>query len=174
MKSVVVYESLWGHTEAIARALAEGLGSGATAMSTTEATPGAIAGADLIVAGAPVHMMHLPTPSTREKARERGERPGATAPDLSQVSMIDWLANLPTSRGACAGFDTRIESQRGGASGSRIVRGLKRRGYRALVKPARFVVDRVEDNPGSNVRLREGELDRARDWGAALARAVVT
>ncbi|MCD6552991.1 MAG: hypothetical protein J7M16_03140 [Anaerolineae bacterium] len=61
MKAIVVYESLWGNTAAIARAIAEGLGPGARALSTAEATSEAIADADLIVAGAPVHSLSLPT-----------------------------------------------------------------------------------------------------------------
>ena len=39
MKAVVVYESLWGNTAQIARAVADGLGEGAVAMSTKDATP---------------------------------------------------------------------------------------------------------------------------------------
>jgi flavodoxin len=39
MKAIVVYESLWGSTAAVARAIADGLGSGARALSTAETTP---------------------------------------------------------------------------------------------------------------------------------------
>jgi flavodoxin len=49
MKAVVVYESLWGNTASIARAIAEGIGGGTKALSTAEATPETCAGADLIV-----------------------------------------------------------------------------------------------------------------------------
>jgi len=38
MKAIVVYESHWGNTAAIARAVAEGIGPEARAMSTAEAT----------------------------------------------------------------------------------------------------------------------------------------
>jgi flavodoxin len=34
MKAIVVYESLWGNTAAIARAIAEGIGLEARALST--------------------------------------------------------------------------------------------------------------------------------------------
>ena len=47
MKAVVVYESLWGNTAAIARAIAAGLGPEAKALSTAEATPDILAGAVL-------------------------------------------------------------------------------------------------------------------------------
>ncbi|MEI6727563.1 MAG: flavodoxin, partial [Actinomycetes bacterium] len=61
MKSVVVYESLWGNTAAVARAIAQGFGPEARALSTAEADATALAGAGLIVAGAPVLGFKLPT-----------------------------------------------------------------------------------------------------------------
>jgi len=59
MKAIVVYESMWGNTAAIARAIAEGIGPEARALSTAEATAEVTAGADLIVAGAPLHSFRL-------------------------------------------------------------------------------------------------------------------
>lgn len=64
MKAVVVYESLWGNTAAIARAIAEGLGPGVQALSTAQASGAAISGAGLIVAGAPVVGFRLPSDKT--------------------------------------------------------------------------------------------------------------
>jgi len=46
MKVIVVYESLWGSTAAVARAIAEGFGTDARAMSTADASARALAGAD--------------------------------------------------------------------------------------------------------------------------------
>jgi len=50
MKAIVVYESLWGSTAAIARAIAEGIGPEAQALSTAEAAADVVASADLVVA----------------------------------------------------------------------------------------------------------------------------
>jgi len=50
LNAVVVYESLWGNTAAVAREIAEGLGPGARALSTAEATGEAMRGVDLVVA----------------------------------------------------------------------------------------------------------------------------
>lgn len=52
MKAVVVFESHWGNTAAVARAIAEGIGPEARALSTADATEATLAGVDLIVAGA--------------------------------------------------------------------------------------------------------------------------
>jgi flavodoxin len=38
MKAIVVYESHWGNTAAVARAIAEGIGPDARVLSTAEAT----------------------------------------------------------------------------------------------------------------------------------------
>ena len=71
MKAVVVYESLWGNTAAIARAIAEGLGPGAEALTTDAASAGAVAEADLIVTGAPARLQPAERPDAGECRAER-------------------------------------------------------------------------------------------------------
>jgi flavodoxin len=61
MKAIVVYESLWGNTAALAKAIAEGIGSGTQALSTAQANAAALKGVDLIVAGAPVLGFRVPS-----------------------------------------------------------------------------------------------------------------
>ncbi len=164
MKAIVVYESLWGNTAAIARAIAEGLGGGTPALSTAEATGEALAGVDLIVAGAPILAFALPSEQVRANlARDPGRAP--SPPDLSHPSMRSWLAALPAGHGRAAGFETRIWWSPGSSSKA-ILRGLERAGYRAIAKPQRFIVQ------GGYGPLRPGEVERARDWGAELARAM--
>jgi len=164
MKAVVVYESLWGNTAAIARAVAEGIGPEARALSTAEASGAAIADVDLIVAGAPLLAFRLPTEKMRNNL---GANPGKapTPPDLSHPSMRSWLDALPAGRGRSAAFETRMKWSPGSATGA-IARGLGRAGYRSVAKGRRFVVK------GAYGPLRDGELERARLWGAELARAM--
>ena len=164
MKAIVVYESLWGNTAAIARAIADGIGPEARALSTTEASGPAIADADLIVAGAPVLGFRLPTDEIRKSI---GANPGKspTAPDLSHQSMRSWLDALPKGQGRFAAFETRIWWSPGGAT-SGIARGLEQAGYRPVAQRQRFIVK------GRYGPLRDGELERARLWGAELAKAM--
>ncbi len=164
MKAVVVYESFWGNTAAIAHAIAEGLGSGARALSTTEASGEAVAGADLIVVGAPVLGFQLPTDLMRSSLGTR-ETKAPAPPDLSHPSMRSWLRDLPKGRGHSATFETRIWWSLGGAT-TAIARGLEQAGYRPVAKRERFIVE------GAYGPLRDGELERARAWGAELARAM--
>ena len=164
MKAVVVYESHWGNTAAVAHAIAEGLGPDALALTTDEASGGAIADAELIVAGAPVMAFGLPSDKMRDSLlAEVGKAP--TPPDLSHESLRSWLERLPAGRGRSAAFDTRIWWSPGGATGA-IDRGLRRAGYEPIAKGHKFIVSGTYGPP------RDGELERARRWGAELAQAV--
>ena len=163
MKAVVVYESLWGNTAAIARAIAEGIGPEARVLSTAEATAAVIANADLIVAGAPLMAFRLPTDKIRNTLANTKDNKAPTPPDLSHPSMRSWLAALPQGKGRAAAFETRFRWPPGGAT-TAIVKGLERAGYRSVAKRQRFLVK------GTYGPLRDGELERARGWGAELAK----
>lgn len=166
MKAVVVYESFWGNTAAIAREIAQGLGPEVRALSTSEASGMALANVDLIVAGAPVLGFQLPTDSMR--ANVAANPIGAPRPpDLSHPSMRSWLAALPAGHGRFAAFETGLRWSPGGAT-SAIARGLETAGYRPVVKGQRFVVK------GKFGPLRDGELEKARRWGAELAQAAAS
>ena len=163
MKAIVVYESHWGNTAAIARAIAEGIGPDALALSTAEATAAARAGADLIVAGAPLLGFSLPTDGMIKSLATN--QAGGPAPDLSHPGMRAWLAALPVGHGRAAAFETRIWWSPGSAAKT-ILRELARAGYASLAKPGRFIVQ------GKYGPLRDGELARAQSWGAELARGM--
>jgi hypothetical protein len=164
MKALVVYESLWGNTAAIARAVAEGIGPEARALSTALATASELADADLIVAGAPVMGFRLPTDSMRETLGRTPDR-SPSPPDLSHPSMRSWLDALPVRRGRSAAFETRFWWSPGGST-SAIISGLERAGYRQLLKPQRFIV------LATHGPLRAGETQKARQWGTRLAEAM--
>lgn len=160
MKAFVVFESFWGNTAAVARAIADGIGPEAEALSTAEARPELMRDADLLVVGAPVIGFALARDAMRDGiAADDGG--GAHPPDVSAPSMRAWLDGLPPLTAHGAAFETRIWWSPRGATGD-IERGLRRAGWRRATAPGRFV---VEDKYGP---LREGELDRARAWGHEL------
>ena len=164
MNAIVVYESLWGNTAAVARAIAAGLGPGARAVSTAEATPAAVAGADLIVAGAPLFAFRLPTDAIRETIRRKSAS-FPKPPDFSHPALRTWLEALPAGRGRSAAFETRMWFSPGGATGA-ILASLKHAGYLPLTRGQRFRVT------GMYGPLKAGEWERARAWGAKLARGM--
>lgn len=163
MNAIVVYESLWGNTAAIARAIAEGFGPEARALSTAKATPDIAADADVIVAGAPLFAFRLPTDDIRETIRKKAGS-FAAPPDLSHPALRAWLEALPPGRGRGAAFETRMWFSPGGATGA-VLRALKKAGYAPLARGKRFGV------AGMTGPLKRGELERARAWGKRLARA---
>ena len=164
MNAVVVYESHWGNTALVARAIAAGLGPDTPVLATDEATGPILADADLIVAGAPVIAFRLATDSMRENIAHDADG-GPSKPDLTHPSMRDWLGGIPAGTGVAAAFETRLHWSPGGVTGA-IEHGLQTAGYRRLAKGRKFFVT------GRYGPLRDGELEAARAWGSALAQAM--
>ena len=160
MKAVVVYESHWGNTATVARAVAEGLGHGARALTTDEATGSLMDGVDLIVCGAPVIAFSLAGGNARKQIA--GDTKAPTPPDVSHPLMREWLDALPPGVGSAAAFETRIWWSPRGATGT-IESKLKKAGYAKLAKGERFIV------AGSYGPIQDGEVERARAGGAELA-----
>lgn len=160
MKAVVVYESIWGNTADVARAIAEGIGPGAAAYSTGEIRPEAAVEADLIVAGAPIQGFSLPNARMRAGILPDTE----PRPDLSAPTLRAWLEQLPGGDRAFAAFDTKIRWSPGSAAAV-IETEMTEAGFHSISKPQHFIVS------GKFGPLKDGELERARAWGKALAEA---
>ncbi len=164
MHAIVVYESHWGNTAAVAKAIAEGIGPGARALTTSEATRDVVAEADLLVAGAPVMAFGLPS-EAMVATTERDPKAPSPA-DVSHPTLRSWLETLPapaaTAGRRSASFETRLRWSPGGAVGA-IDKRLQKAGFTTAARGQKFVVK------GSYGPLRDGELDRARAWGAELA-----
>ena len=76
MTSLVVVESSFGNTRAVAEAITEGLGPGTVLVDVGEA-PDDLSGFDLVVVGGPTHAFGMSRPSTRDDAaRQAGHEPG--------------------------------------------------------------------------------------------------
>lgn len=175
MTALVVFESMYGSTQAIAEAVAEGL---APAGPVRVVEVGALARApggrslttdiELLVVGGPTHAFGMSRPSTRQDAAK--DAPGGTVIS-SGVGLREWLEelSLPVGGTRFASFDTKIVKPKLPGSAARAAdKQLRRMGGRAVADPRSFVVVGKADG------LVEGELDRARAWGEALAAAVAT
>jgi hypothetical protein len=163
MQALVVYESMFGNTERIARAIAEGLWETFDVTVTDVSSMPPASGMDLIVVGGPTHAFGLSRPASREQAQRQGTiRPGA-----AEVGLREYLVCSPTLPGiAAAAFDTKVDKPfLPGSAAHRAQRHLRRLGCR-IVQPARsFLVT------GTTGPLVEGEEKRARNWGIAVAAA---
>ena len=172
MKAIVVYESYWGNTASVAKAIAEGLGPEAKAMSTADAKAEELQGIGLIVAGSPIIAFSLPSEKTRNDMLAKPDKKAPSPPDLSHPSMRAWLVALPKagvsggeSPVRAAAFETGFKLSPGGSAG-KILKMLGEMGYEPAAKKQRFLVK------GSYGPMKEGELDRAKAWGAELAKTV--
>lgn len=169
MNALVVYESLWGNTAAIAHAIAEGIGPHARVGHTGEVDPSEAAMVDLLVVGAPVHAFGLPTSGTKASVATRRLAPGDVVPELDQPPVRDWLARVESGTGIAAAFDTRVRGPLGRGGASKIEKLLESKGFRVAHVSQGFLIAN-EKNPKSLASmLREGEIERARQWGAELA-----
>lgn len=161
MRSLVVFESMFGDTETIARAIADGLSRGMHVDVVDVATaPRVDADVDLLVVGGPTHAFGMSRASTRGDAVRQGGRAAA-----ANTGLREWLDDLPpTTTARAATFDTKINKRFIPGSAARSASGvLRRHGFRLVAQPESF---RVTGTPGP---LIAGEEDRARRWGQSLA-----
>lgn len=152
MAALVIYDSAYGNTAAIAEALAEAIGGGARAQRFSDLNPTTLPDADLLIVGSPT----------------QGGRP--------TQSLLNWLLRVPT--GALAGrriaaFDTRLPSADQnfalrtlmgliGYAAPRIQKSLIAKGGQPVTDPEGFTVE------GREGPLRDGELKRAARWATGL------
>lgn len=171
MRAVIVYESMYGNTHAVANCIAEGMRDKAcdvTVVAVGQATKDLLGHPDLLVVGGPTHVHALPRPSTRKAAAEAAAKPGSgltLEPGAIGAGLREWLHDLLPGDGAvAAAFDTRMDGPTlfTGQASHGIAQRLRRRGYRVLTPVQSFVVSK------QNV-LDPAQAERARTWGAALA-----
>jgi hypothetical protein len=167
MKAIVVYESVFGNTHAIAEAVAEGLG-GVPVLSVREVVERA-GDLDLLVVGGPTHTHGLATDRTRHVAVEHAHEGAHVEPDAAEEpGLRSWLGDLHSTTGCrAAAFDTR-------ADGVPLVTGSAARGIARRLKHHGFDVHATESFvvKGTEGPLKPGELERARAWGGKLAHSM--
>lgn len=186
MKAVIIYESMFGNTHAVADAIAEGLRTEGvraegevTVVSAADAEKTDLTDVDLLIVGGPTHAHGLSRLSTRKSAVQKAEtshgrlraEPGAA----EEHGLRTVLDDLPegghggrdgdgAKHPAAAAFDTRVSGPAllTGRASRTIAKRLRKRGYESAATPASFLVDK-KDN------LLDGEIDRAVAWGKSLA-----
>lgn len=174
MRALLVYESMFGNTRDIAFAVAEGIATG-IAVDTVEVgeAPATIPpDVALLIVGAPTHVHGMTTPKSRADAAEKaGDRLVSRG-----IGLHEWLDTLRpmASPLPVAVFDTRIKGPGllWGSAAKSAAKRLRELGFRLVEEPEDFLVG----GPTGPLfdRLLDGELDRARAWGARLAGAVAT
>jgi hypothetical protein len=175
MRAVIIYESMFGNTHEVARAIGNGPAPGnvITVVGATEADQGLLAGADLIVVGGPTHAHGISPAGTRRLAAEQAHKEGSQlsldhgAP-AEGPGLRDWFGSLGHLSAHAAAFDTRVAGPAAltGRASKGIARLLGEHGLTLLVPPESFLVSK-------DSQLQPGEEARAREWGKSLAGAML-
>lgn len=160
MKAIVIFDSQFGNTEKVARAIGESLSAGAetTVVHAAGVTRETLVGCDLLVVGSPTQAFHATKPieALLKDHNLQGIRAAAfdTRFDMAEVdSRVLRLA-------------VKVAGESGAYAAPRIAAQIEKDGATLVVPPEAFY---VEDTEGP---LREGELERARDWGTKILAAL--
>jgi hypothetical protein len=168
MRALVVYESMYGNTHAVADHVASGLRPTfeVTVAPVTGATAGLVGSIDLLVVGGPTHVHGMSSEMSRRAARDALAKDASLTldPDAEGAGLRDWFKDLTPRPIAAAAFDTRMIGPPAltGRASKGIARRLRDHGFRLAADPESFLVDKAN-------HLVAGEADRATAWAAALA-----
>lgn len=146
MKVLIVYDSVYGNTEKIARAVAEAITQFGEVkiLRVREANPSELGSIDLLIVGSPTQG-GKPTPAIQEFL---GKIPANALKNISVAS-----------------FDTRVKmfvAKLFGYAAGRIADSLKGKGGHLAAQPEGFIVK------GNEGPLKEGELERAEGWAKGI------
>lgn len=168
-KALVVYESIFGNTQAVAEAVGRGL-AGRYDVEVVEVSraPTSPTGLALLVVGGPIHAFGMTREATRTDARklayEKGREVVSPGPGVRE-----WLARLAQAEPgvAAAAFDTagKLGWFVVGSAARGEAAELRTHGYDVVAKPEHFIVTDI-DGP-----MRPGEVERAEAWGKAVGEA---
>jgi len=153
MNALVIYDSVFGNTERIARSISAALGDGTSAQNVSAVTAADLNGIDILFVGSPT----------------RGFKP--------TPAITAFLASLPADalKGVkAAAFDTRIPLdsiknpifrlivKKGGYADRIIAKALAAKGATLAIPSDGFIVLESEGP------LKEGERDRAAAWARSI------
>lgn len=146
MKTLVVYDSVYGNTEIIARAIGDAIPGEVQVLRVGQVNAGDLKNVDLLIIGAPTH----------------GAMPTEAVQDL--VARV----GPPAREGAkAATFDTRLTwkflERWGGFAAPKMADALVEKGWTLAGEPGGFFVKGLKKGP-----LKRGEAERAAAWTKAL------
>jgi hypothetical protein len=166
-RALVVYETMYGNTQAVAEAIADELSVKLpTELVEVGGAPSELrVDVRLLVVGGPTHAFGMSRSSTREDAAKQAGR----AVISNRIGVREWLAALTFVGAPPAGaaFDTHVEHPKllrhVGSAAAGIERRLRGLGVDVVSPLEHFWVK------GSEGPIVDGELEKARGWADRLA-----
>jgi len=155
MKTLVVYDSFFGNTEQIARAVGNALSSqtDVETLKVDKVTPEQFTGLELLIVGSPTRAFR-PTPAIAKLLRsipEHGLEGVRVAAFDTRVSLSDINSRILPVVIKLFGYAAKPIADR-----------LKKKDGELVTPPGGFLVD------GSEGPLKEGEIQRAADWAKQI------
>jgi flavodoxin len=153
---MVVYDSVFGNTEQVARAIARAMGGSEDiqAHRVAEVSPEQLMALETLVVGSPTRGFQ-PTPATK-RLLDRIPRRGLEGLKVAAFDTRFAVENVDSAI-------LKVMVKLFGYAAKPIADRLMKKGGDLMLPPEGFF---VEDTEGP---LREGELDRAADWAARVA-----
>jgi flavodoxin len=155
MSVLILYDSVFGNTEQIARAVCSGadLQGNAQAVKVSEVKPEQLQGLKLLIVGSPTRAFR-PTEATQKflKGLAKDSLKGV------RVAAFDTRMDVNESKSAVLRFFVKIF----GYAAKPTAYGLTAKGGELAAPPEGFLVN---DTQGP---LKEGELERAANWAKSL------
>ncbi len=158
MKKLVIYDSVFGNTEKIARAIGEGLGSveNLEVLPVKDVKTGEISDLTILVVGSPTRKFTATATVKRFVRRIRQK-------SLNGVKVAAFDTRFSKEEIEKAPATLRFLEKRFGYAAEPILEKLVKKGGEAALPAEGFIVN------GTEGPLREGELERATAWGKQLA-----
>ena len=149
MKTLVVYDSVYGNTEIIAWTIGDAIPGEVEVLHVGQVNAGDLPNVDLLIIGSPTH--------------------GAMPTEAAQ-GLVEKIGP-PTREGAkAATFDTRLTwwflERWGGFAAPKMADTLKEKGWTLAGEPGGFFVKGLKKGP-----LKRGEVDRAAAWAKGLVQS---
>jgi flavodoxin len=146
MNILIVYDSVYGNTEQIAKAIAGALTSlgNVKLLRASEANPSELESIEILIVGSP------------------------TQAGRSTMPIKEWLSKIPAEALKdikVAAFDTRLSmfiTKMFGYAAPKIIESLKNKGGHLVVPPEGFIVK------GKEGPLKQGEIERAVRWAGEI------
>ena len=140
MKALIVYDSVYGNTEKIAKSIGDAITGDVKVLRIGEVNPGELESIDFLIVGSPTYGGR-PTPAIKDFLNKVSE---------TAIKGIN-----------VAAFDTRLSARWVrifGYAAGKIASSLKRKGGNLILSPEGFFVK------GSKGPLKEREAERAASW----------
>lgn len=154
MKTLIVYDSVFGNTKKVAQAMQKALGTGAQVVKVNEVTAAQLQGLDLLIAGSP-------TRAFTATGAVKGFLNKIPAGSLTgvKVAAFDTRMYLPDVDNKFLNFMVGIF----GYAAEPMAKKLVKKGGTGVIAPAGFF---VKDSEGP---MKGGEIERAAAWATQAA-----